>query len=126
MAALETRIDTTETWDRGCQITLAGEIRRWDAFALQEELLYASDRGAVVTVVDLSDVTYLDQIAFAVLLDAAGNQHDLGGQLFIATRARSRLGYVLRPLSADDPDTLRGLHPAVDRALQRHVQAEPK
>jgi anti-anti-sigma factor len=117
MSILEARIDTTDTWDKACHITLAGDIRRWDALILYEELLDAFDRGVVVAVVELTDVTYLDQIAFAVLVEAAERQRDAGGELFVAVRVVSRLGYTLRPLSPDEPEELRGLHPALDRPL---------
>jgi anti-anti-sigma regulatory factor len=123
MTAPAIRIETTETWDKGCQITLEGEIGRWDALSLDEELLDATDRGALVTVVDLSDVTHLEQIVVAVLLEAAGRQREGGGELFLAARAESRLGYALRSVSPGHPEGIRGLQPALDRALDRHVDA---
>ncbi len=121
----ETRIELTRMWGNGWRITLAGEIARWDALCLEEELLDTCEEGAAVIVVDLTGVTRLDHIGLAALIGAAEQQSAAGHELFLAARDRSRLGYRVRPLSASRLEQVAGLHPALDRAITRQLKRDP-
>jgi anti-anti-sigma regulatory factor len=74
---------------------------------LDEELLDASEEGALTIAVDLSRVTCLDRVAVRILLEAAERQRDAGGELFVATRNDSRLGYRIRPFNRDEATHVR-------------------
>jgi anti-anti-sigma regulatory factor len=119
MSTFDARIRTTRTWDNGRLITLAGEIGRWDALNLDEQLLDAFDEGELAIVVDVSEVTRLEPIVLSILLEAAERQERVAGELFLAARDDSRLGYELRPLSSKQREHGRGLHPELDRLLDR-------
>ena len=115
------RIETTRTRKSGWRISLAGDLDRWDALNLDEELLDAFERVGSTIVVDLSDVTDVDRLALAVLREAAERQRTAGGELLLAARDDSPLGYTIQPLRPDEPEEMSGLHPALDRVLARDL-----
>jgi anti-anti-sigma regulatory factor len=103
---LPAEIVTTQTWEAGWLISLPGEIGPWDALLLDEELLDAADNDASTILVDLSDVTSLDRVATQILAEAAARIRESRGELFLATKDNSRLGYSIRPFTAEESDRL--------------------
>jgi anti-anti-sigma regulatory factor len=114
-----TQIETTRTWKSGWRISPVGELGRWDALNLDEELLDAFERGGSTIVVDLSAVTDIDPFALTVLREAAERHHRAGGELLLAARDNSPLEYTIQLLHPDEPEQLSGLHQGLDRALAR-------
>lgn len=104
MPSLPAGIKTTRTWKAGWLISLSGEIGPWDALLLDEELLDATDEDVSMILVDLRDVTSLDRVAIRILSEAAERIRTSGGELFLATRDNSRLGFRIRPFRADESD----------------------
>ena len=100
-------------------IILRGELKGWDALAVEEELSDVLDRGALEIVVDLSEVILLDSHAFDALVQTATSLRSLGGELLLACSLPRGGGYAFQPLRPKNLEPLRRLHPALDDTIGR-------
>jgi anti-sigma B factor antagonist len=82
--------DTSPTWRHEVRtiaghttVYLSGELDALNATALQELLLAAAARAAMVTI-DLAEVTFIDSGTITVLIVARKSAHDAGHRLVIA------------------------------------------
>jgi anti-sigma B factor antagonist len=103
MTAVRTGGDTPRTW----RIDLNGELDLDTAPALIEQLDDLAQNGAVLVVVGLADVTFLDSSGLRALVHGARAIEEAGGRLLVdgASGAVARileLTDLLRRLSASD------------------------
>jgi anti-sigma B factor antagonist len=61
--------------------SVRGELDLHEAPELQDRVRAAIDGGAMLIVVDLTDVTFIDSMALGVLLATANKLHPAGGRL---------------------------------------------
>jgi anti-sigma B factor antagonist len=103
MSAARTDGDAPRTW----RIELHGELDLDTAPELTEQLDAVTNRGAVLVIVDLGDVTFLDSSGLRALVNGARTIEESGGRLLIegASGAVARvleLTDLLRRLAAPD------------------------
>jgi anti-sigma B factor antagonist len=103
MTATRTDGDTPRTW----RIDLNGELDLDTAPALTEQFDELAQNGAVLVIVGLADVTFLDSSGLRALVHGARAIEEAGGRLLVdgASGAVARileLTDLLRRLSASD------------------------
>ncbi|MFG3547339.1 STAS domain-containing protein [Streptomyces sp. NPDC047725] len=113
-AAVPERLLITRTTTGGgvCVVTLAGEVDL-DGSGQLGDVLLSCVRTAPGTVVDLSEVGFLDSSGINVLISAHRAAEARGVRLRLAAPRRA----VLRVLQLVGVDTLIPCHPTVEEAL---------
>jgi anti-sigma B factor antagonist len=74
--------------DGGWVIALSGEVDLYTAPRLKEELVRASDAGALRVVVDMSDTTFIDSTTLGVLVGGLRRLRPAGGELVLVVTDR--------------------------------------
>jgi anti-sigma B factor antagonist len=93
-------------------VTFHGELTIQEAPALRDSLLTAIRAGADLVVVDLSDVSYVDQSAMGVVIGARARLRRGGGDLRLAA-PQPKVARVVTLVGGSLP-----VYPSVDAALE--------